>query len=219
MDAHAFVAELDAANQEMLARLAPTDTLEKDVLGRLDIIHLLKMALKSELEATEIAARWLATTTDLRVKLALARQVGDEAKHYRLIEDRLAELHADLRGFDPVAAGYTPLFQYLDSLGDTVERVAAGQFTREAIATVKNQQFIEICEAKGDAATATLYRDTIQRDEEFHHLLGRQLLLRLATTPEAQERARRAAGKTLAIAAELQHLLREKSGVHHGPGC
>ncbi|MBI3089652.1 MAG: ferritin-like domain-containing protein [Candidatus Tectomicrobia bacterium] len=219
MDARAFVAELDAANQEMLARLEPTDTLEKDALGRLDITHLLKMALKSELEATEIAARWLATTKDLQVKLALARQVGDEAKHYRLIEDRLAELHVDLREFDPVAAGYTPLFQYLDSLTDTVERVAAGQFTREAIATVKNRQFIELCEAKGDAATAALYRDTIQPDEEFHHLLGRQLLLRLATTPEAQDRARRAAGKTLAIAAELQRLLREKSGVHHGPGC
>lgn len=84
---------------------------------------------------------------------------------------------------------------------------------------VKNQQFIDLCEAKGDTKTAALYRNTIQGDEEYHHLLGRQLLLQLATTPGAQQRARAAAGKTLALAEELQNLMREKAGVHHGPGC
>jgi hypothetical protein len=122
-------------------------------------------------------------------------------------------------GFDPLAQGFGPLFTYLDSLEDTVERVAAGQFTREAIALVKNQQFIDLCDAQGHTATATLYRDTIQKDEEYHHLLGRRLLLRLATTPEAQERARRAASRTLELAEELQHLALTKLGIHHAPGC
>jgi hypothetical protein len=63
-----------------------------------------------------------------------------------------------------------------------VERVAAGQFTREAIAVVKNRQFIEFCERAGDKATATLYRDIIEPDERYHHELGRSLLLRFATT-------------------------------------
>ena len=35
---------------------------------------------------------------------------------------------------DPLAGGWGPLFRYLDTLSTTVERVAAGQFTREAIA-------------------------------------------------------------------------------------
>ena len=136
-------------NQELLRRLAPESTLKPEVEGDLNVVNLLKVALKNEIEATESAARWLATTAEIDVKLALARQVGDEAKHYRLIADRLRELGFDAHGFDPLAKGYGPLFQYLDGLRTTVERVAAGQFTREAIAVVKNRQFIEFCEAAG----------------------------------------------------------------------
>jgi 1,2-phenylacetyl-CoA epoxidase catalytic subunit len=219
MDAAVFVEQLGAANQEILSRLAPVETLVAESGGDLRLESLLKIALKNELEATEIAARWLVSTPDIDVKLALARQAGDEAKHYRLIEAHLQELGADVSGFDPLAQGFGPLFTYLDSLEDTVERVAAGQFTREAIALVKNQQFIDLCDAQGHTATATLYRDTIQKDEEYHHLLGRMLLLRLATTPEAQERARRAASRTLELAEELQHLALTKLGIHHAPGC
>ena len=57
--------------------------------------------------------------------------------------------------------------------------MAAGQFTREAIAVVKNRQFIEFCDRAGDRVTATLYRDVIEPDERFHHQLGRTLLLRV----------------------------------------
>jgi uncharacterized ferritin-like protein (DUF455 family) len=219
MDADAFVRELDAQNQELLQRLAPEATLKPEVEGDLSIVNLLKVALKNEIEATEIAARWLATTRDLEVKLALARQVGDEAKHYRLVADRLRELGFDAAGFDPLARGYGPLFQYLDTLQTTVERVAAGQFTREAIAIVKNRQFIEFCEAAGDAATARLYRETVEPDERHHHELGRRLLLRHATTAEAQAAARRAARRTLELAEELQAMALKTAGIHHAPGC
>src|SRR5256886_8673537 len=88
---------------------------------------------------------------------------------------------------NPLGKGYGPLFKYLDTLTTTVERVAAGQFTREAIAVVKNRQFIEYCERVGDKDTAALYRDTIEPDERYHHELGRRLLLRLAATSEAQQ--------------------------------
>jgi CheY-like chemotaxis protein len=219
MDAETFVRELDARNQELLRRLAPESTLKPEVEGDLTVVNLLKVALKNELEATESAARWLATTREVDVKLALARQVGDEAKHYRLVADRLRELGFDARDFDPVATGYGPLFQYLDGLRTTVERVAAGQFTREAIAIVKNRQFIAFCEAAGDEATARLYRDVIEPDERHHHELGRRLLLRYATTPEAQEAARRAATRTLELAEELQGAALRSAGIHHAPGC
>ena len=219
MDAIAFVEQLSATNQEILSRLAPVETLVAESAGDLRLENLLKIALKNELEATEIAARWLVSTRDVDVKLALARQAGDEAKHYRLIEAHLQELGVDLSGFDPLAQGFGPLFTYLDTLEETVERVAAGQFTREAIAVVKNQQFIDLCEAQGHTATADLYRDTIQKDEAYHHQLGRTFLLRLATTPEAQECAQRAATRTLELAEELQHLALTKMGVHHAPGC
>ena len=100
-----------------------------------------------------------------------------------------------------------------------MERVAAGQFTREAIAVVKNRQFIEFCERAGDQATATMYRDVIEPDERYHHELGRQLLLRLATAHDDQEAARRAAARTLAMAEEVQIAALKTAGIHHAPGC
>lgn len=214
-----FVAALDADNQALLRALEPDATLTPEVDGPLNVPNLLKVALKNEIEATEIAARWLVATSDVEVKMAFARQAGDEAKHYRMIADRLGELGFDARSFDPLAQGFGPLFKYLDSLQTTVERVAAGQFTREAIAVVKNRQFIEFCDRAGDLITATLYRDVIEPDERFHHQLGRSLLLRCATTPETQRLARAAAARTLALAEELQVAALQTAGIHHAPGC
>ncbi len=219
MTAEEFVRELDERNQAVLRRLEPDATLAPEVSGDLNVMNLLKVALKNEIEATEIAARWLVTTDDVEVKMAFARQAGDEAKHYRMIADRLKELGFTATVFNPLAKGYGPLFNYLDTLKTTVERVAAGQFTREAIAVVKNRQFIEFCERAGDRATATLYREIIEPDERFHHQLGRSLLLRAATTAEDQELARRAAAKTLALAEELQAAALKTAGIHHAPGC
>jgi uncharacterized ferritin-like protein (DUF455 family) len=159
------------------------------------------------------------TTDDVDVKMAFARQAGDEAKHYRMIVERLRELGFEATGFNPLAKGYGPLFQYLETLTTTVERVAAGQFTREAIAVVKNRQFIEFCDGAGDKVTATLYRDVIEPDERFHHQLGRSLLLRFATTPDDQEAARRAAARTMSLAEEIQLAALKTAGLHHAPGC
>ena len=214
-----FVQDLEARNQAVLKRLDPDATLKPEVTGELTVLNLLKVALKNEIEATEIAARWQVTTDDVDVKMAFARQAGDEAKHYRMIADRLRELGFAAYGFNPIVKGYGPLFQYLDTLTTTVERVAAGQFTREAIAVVKNRQFIEFCERAGDKVTATMYRDVIEPDEYFHHQLGRSLLLRFATTPDAQEQARRAAARTLSLAEELQQAALKTAGIHHAPGC
>jgi len=219
MTAEEFIRQLAGENQRRLGLLAPADTLKPEVEGDLNVLNLLKVALRNEIEATEIAARWLVTTDDVDVKLALARQVGDEAKHYRMIADRLRGLGFDARSFDPLAKGYGPLFQYLDTLKSTVERVAAGQFTREAIAVVKNRQFIEFCEHAGDRETAAMYRDVIEPDERYHHELGRTLLLRLATTQEAQAAATAAARRTLELADELQKKALATAGIHHAPGC
>ena len=219
MTAAEFVAGLDAENEAALRGLAPDATLKAEVRGALNVPNLLKVALRNEVEATEIAARWLVATDDVRVKMAFARQAGDEAKHFRMIAERLRELGVDPEAVDPLAGGFGPLFQYLDSLTTTVERVAAGQFTREAIAVVKNRQFIDFCERVGDAATATLYREVIEPDERYHHELGRSLLLRLAATEEAQARAARAARRTLELAEELQQKALATAGIHHAPGC
>jgi hypothetical protein len=215
MNTEAFLAELDAENERALTRIgAGTARKPSD---EITVSKLLMLALKNEIEATECAAGWIGATREMDVKLALARQAGDEAKHYRLIEKRLAELGVDASGFDP--APRSAMLQYLASLETTVERVAAGQFTREALALVRNEEFVRFCVARGDEATAAMYRDVIQPDERHHHELGRRLLARLANADDAQELARRAARRTLELAEELQEIARMKSGVSCAPGC
>lgn len=216
MDGATFVAELTEGLEQVLRRVTPEETLRAEVDGDPTIEKLLKVALRSELEATEIAARWLATIPEVEVKLAFARQIGDEAKHYRLIQERLRVLGVDLAGFNPLAKGYGELYLYLASLSDMVERIAAAQFAREAIATVWNRQFIAFCERQGDAETARLYRDVIQADEAFHHELGKTLLARYATTPQQQGKARAAVNRTLELAEEMQ-ILYARQGMRHAP--
>ena len=74
------------------------------------------------------------TTPEVDVKLGLARQAGDEAKHYRLIEKHLTGRGIDLSGFNPTADGYGPMFQLLAGFQSTVERVAGAQLARESLA-------------------------------------------------------------------------------------
>jgi hypothetical protein len=214
----AFVAELDAQNQEALARIAHAASAGEpgDTLG---VSKLLMLALKNELEATECAAAWIPTTAEVGVKLALARQAGDEAKHYKMIQGRLAELGVETATHDPLAGGRSPLLAWLLQLEGTVARVAAGQFTREALAVVRNAEFVKYCRSTGDEATARMYEETIQPDETHHHELGRRLLLELATTDEAQGAAREASRKVLSMAEELQEIARLKAGITRAPGC
>ena len=210
-----FLAELDAQNLAALERIG-TRASSKPA-DDVNVAKLLLVALKNEIEATECAAAWIGATREIDVKLALARQASDEAKHYRLIETRLRELGVDASGFDP--SPRSPMLEYLSSLETTVERVAAGQFTREALAVVRNDEFIRFCVSRGDETTATLYRDVIQPDERHHHELGRRLLTQLATTSTTQEAARRASRRTLELADELQEIARMKLGISCAPGC
>lgn len=219
MDPKDFVKSLAEENQALLDQLSRTAVLTGGLAAPLSIAGLLKMALKNEIEATDLAAAWIPSTPEIDVKLGFARQVADESRHYQEIDRRLRALGVETAGFDPLAEGYSPLTKHLLTLEGTVERVAAGQFTREAIALVKNEAFIAYCKEQGDAETAKLYEETIQPDERFHHELGRKLLEKHATTPEAQERARAASRRVLELAEELTNLVREKKGVHHAPGC
>lgn len=211
-----FLEELDAQNRRALEKIrASANT--GDPSPELAVGKLLALGLKNELEAIECAAAWIATTPELDVKLALARQAGDEAKHLRLIQKRLAAMGAPCP--DPTSTPRTKMLEYLLALEGTVERVAAGQFTREALALVRNDAFIAFCEAKGDTETAKLYRDVIQPDEKHHHELGRALLEQFATTPELQAAARRASAHVLTLAEELQEIARLERGITRAPGC
>jgi uncharacterized ferritin-like protein (DUF455 family) len=214
-----YIEELSNEVGNMLKKLDEMPLVESGDDPKAKAVNLLKAALKNEMEASEIAAYWMHTAPETDIKLGLARQCGDEAKHYRLIEKRLVELGADLAGFSPLAAGYSPLFQWLKTLDGTVERIAAGPFAREAIAIKRNAQFIALLEAIGDAKSAAIYRDQIQPDEEWHHNFGFEMLKKYAVTPELQDAAQTAAMHTMKTADEMREAAIAKFGTCAIPGC
>ena len=216
-DSKTFVAGLVAEMQQLFAQLGEHETLEAESQGRVDVVTLLKLALQAELEASDIAAYWLPTTPEIDAKTVLAEQCADEMRHYNLITERLGELGEDLSGYDPIAEGYSPLFQYLRGLRSTVERIAAGPFACEAVAEVRNAQFIAFCHSVGDTATAKLYEDIVHPEEIHHHRRGREILEKYATTPEIQAQAATAMRSSLAIADELQSLTERATGLHTIP--
>lgn len=217
MTSHEFVQSLVDEMQQLFARLGERDTLEAESGGQVDVVTLLELALKSELEASELAGFWMPTTPEIDAKMTLARQCGDEMKHYQLIVSRLGELGVDTEALQPMADGYSPLYHYLRGLRTTVERIAAGPFAREAIAEIRNAQFITFCRAVGDDTTAAMYERIIQPEEVLHHRLGRQVLERLCVTPELQQLAADATRNTLAIADELELLAGRSTGGHAIP--
>ncbi|HEX4953868.1 MAG TPA: ferritin-like domain-containing protein [Thermoanaerobaculia bacterium] len=217
MDSKEFVAGLMAEMESLFAQLGEHETLEAESGGRIEMVTLLKLALASELEASELAGSWMPSTTEIDAKQVFAAQCGDEMRHYALIEQRLAQLGEDLSSFDPLAEGHSPLYEYMRGLRTMAERMAAGPFASEAIAQVRNRQFIAWCESVGDAETARLYRDVIQPEELHHHLLGRAILEKYAITPEVQELVANAVRTTLAIADELATLSEKTTGLQALP--
>jgi bacterioferritin (cytochrome b1) len=217
MDACDFVRNLRQEMDRLFGQLGERQTLESESEGQVDVVTLLKLALKSEIEASELAGYWMPTTAEIDVKRAFARQCGDEMKHYDLILKRLSELGDDSSAYDPAQEGYSPLYHYLRGLRTTVERVAAGPFAREAIAEVRNTQFIEFCRSVGDSGTAQLYVDIINPEEIHHHQMGYDLLAKYAVTEELQELAANAMRSSLAIADELRTLTERATGMRSIP--
>ena len=217
MDAIAFVQELETFKTERLSPIvgAGRTSLADGAPG--DAKRMLQIALANEISVSELAAVWMPTTPEIDVKIALARQAGDEAGHFQLVADRLSALGFDVAGFK--VPGESPLFQYLKGLSTSVERVAGGLFTLESIAYVVNENFMAFCDQRGDAETVRIYREYIQPDERAHQQLGHRLLAKYATTPELQRAAREAVAKAHEIATAARAQAAERMGTACFHGC
>lgn len=231
MDGAEFVAQLKRENERLLGKLDQEPNRKNDAApdqkpdpkperknDAATLGALLKIALKNEMEAAEIAAAWVATTPELEAKLALAQHAGDEARHFQLLAEQARALGVVLEGYDPLEPA-SPVLEFLRSLQTTVERVAAALVTREAMGGRRNAQFLKLLESMGQQELAALYREVINPDEERHHQAGCALLAKLASTQEAQERARRAAAQLLEIGDRARDALLQKTGAACIPGC
>ncbi|HVV82327.1 MAG TPA: ferritin-like domain-containing protein [Kofleriaceae bacterium] len=218
MDATAFVRELEAEKAERLAPILAagrTSLAADDATG--DTTRLLQVALANEIDVSELAALWMPTTAELDVKLAFARQAGDEASHFQLVADRLAALGFHAAAFTP--PGPNPIFAYLRGLTSTVERIAAGLFTLESIAHGVNENFMAYCLARGDHETVRLYQTYIQPDELAHQQLGQRLLARHAVTDADQALARATVARLLELATAARAGAAARLGTACAPGC
>ena len=83
----------------------------------------------------------------------------------------------------------------------------------------RNVQFLIFLDQVGQRDLATLYRDVINPDEDRHHRVGCELLGRLATTPETQQAARRAAIGLLEIGDRVRSTALQQTGAPVIPGC
>jgi uncharacterized ferritin-like protein (DUF455 family) len=185
--------------------------------GDADSQRLLQIALANEINVSELAARWMPTTRELDVKLAFARQAGDEAGHFQLVADRLAALGFDVAAFAPPAPN--ALFVYLHALDGTIERIAGGLYALEAVAYAVNEGFMAYCAKRGDDETVRIYREYIQPDERAHHELGKRLLAKYARTPEQQALALATASRVIELATATRAKAAEMLGVACFPGC
>ena len=202
-----FLEQLDADQVVQLAALRAADS--ADVPSE----RLLQVALANEINVSELAARWMPTTPELDVKLAFARQAGDEASHFQLVADRLAAIGFDVAAFAQPAPN--ALFEYMRALATTVERIAAGLYALESIAYTVNEVFMAYSASRGDTETVRIYREYIQPDERAHHELGKRLLAKYAHTPELQAIAR----ATVMRVHELATATRTKAAAALGTAC
>jgi hypothetical protein len=159
----------------------------------------------------------MADTPEIGIRMSFARQVGDEAGHFWLVAGRLVDLGLDATAI--TRPRENPMFDYLRGLSSSVERIAAGLYTLEAMAIGVNENFIALCDREGDAETARIYREHIQPDERTHQEMGRRLLEEHATTPALERAARETVGKLLDIAAAARTATASKLGTACFPGC
>jgi hypothetical protein len=200
--ADTFVRELEEKNAASFQRLltAYQETVAKEDFSPADV---LRLEMRATIESTEVAAMWLTETDSLDVKMALAAQCGDSANRFALLRERLGVLGVDPNAFDPRFGGYSKLFALFRSLQTTEERSAAGPLTLRAM-NVKRLDFLAMhCQAKGDAESAALLRDTIAAADREHVDAGRRTLLATAINEESQARARRAAFRTIELLGEV----------------
>ncbi len=217
MDGNEFVNKLKAENEAILAKIDEPPISSGIPKGEL-LAALVKMALKNEIEAAEIAAEWVSTTQELPAKLALARHAGDEARHYQLIEEKARAMGISLDGFRPLEPP-SPVLNYLRKLTTTPERIAAALVAREAMGGRRNVQFLAFLDRIGQRELAALYRNVINPDEDRHHRSGCAVLAELATVPEAQQAARRAALGLLETGDRVRSNALESTGAPVIPGC
>lgn len=158
-------------------------------------IRVMKSRLYNEHRAAELFGTWLKTTPELDVKTTMAESAHEEMTHAGLLTKRIQELGHDPFDYKPLPA-QTAMFNAIENLGETCERIAGFSLAGETVANY----LIQMC-LKSPAVPDWIkqpYR-RITEDEEGHGSAPQQFLKRYATTSERQDKARRAVAMRMVL--------------------
>ena len=154
-------------------------------LATAELVEWLKFQAWYELQAAHFIGRWLADTPETEVFCALARQVHDEARHFKIMMSQLEALGESLEGWEPEPEWVAWVGEFYPAGDDTLERVSAHNITGELGAAQGMEDLLDRVPPSVQRAIGK-----ILPDERFHIALGRTTVLRYATTADAQRRVR-----------------------------
>ncbi len=158
-------------------------------------IRVMQSRLFNELRAADLYGTWLKTTPELDVKATMAESAHEEMTHAQLLSKRIQELGHDPFDYKPLPAQIA-MFNAMEGLNDTCERVAGLSLAGETVA----YYLIQMC-LKSPSVPDWIkqpYR-RITEDEAEHGSIPQKFLKQYATTPERQDRVRRAVAMRMVL--------------------
>lgn len=149
----------------------------------------------NELAVADAARRMAEEVDDPQIFIHLLKQLEDEAKHARMLAQRIHRLGgnpADV--FDRVDEKAAEFWQRFDGL-DLVETTSMLQATTERIAHQRHQHEADYY----DEETAEIYRRVITPEEKFHSMIGVNVLRTYCDDRESQQTALDRVNESMAI--------------------
>jgi rubrerythrin len=197
MNSEAFVQELLGLVNEFCRSLDDSPPAYSYIPLRTDEerIRVMKSRLFNELRAADLFGTWLKTTPELEVKAKFAESAHEEMEHAELLSNRIRSLGADPFDYHALPA-QIGMFNAIEGLGDTCQRVAGFSLAGEAVATYLTQKCLH--SASVPEWIKQPYR-RITQDEEGHGSMPQAILKRYAIEEQRQEAARRAVAMRLVL--------------------
>lgn len=163
----------------------------------------MKSRLHNELRAADLFGTWLKTTPELDVKAIMAESAHEEMGHAQMLAKRIRDRGSDPFDYRPLPA-QTAMFNAIEGLSDTCQRMAGFSLAGEAVATYLTQKCLQAVSVPDWIKQP--YRK-ITLDEEGHGSVPQEILRRYATTEERQDYARRAVAMRLVLFREYLNSL------------
>jgi bacterioferritin (cytochrome b1) len=166
-------------------------------------VRVMKSRLFNELRAAELFGTWLKTTPEIDVKAIMAESAHEEMEHAQLLTKRILDFGDDPFDYQPLPA-QTAMFNAIEGLSDTCQRMAGFSLAGEAVATYLTQKCLQ-APTVPDWIKQPYRR--ITQDEEGHGSVPQGILEHYATSEARQEAARRAVAMRLVLFREYLNSL------------